>query len=61
MAAGQKDMAGPTMLFAQVGSGGSRESGDKDEPLSKPETEDLGGLLQQVQRQSVPKAPAKNL
>eukprot|EP00752_Nemacystus_decipiens_P006704 g6027.t1 len=48
MAAGQKDIAGPTMLFAQVGSGGSGETGDKDEPLSKQETEDLGGRLQQM-------------
>lgn len=48
MAAGQKDMAGPTMLFAQVGSGGSTGAGDKDEPLTKQQTEVLGGRLQQV-------------
>eukprot|EP00903_Cladosiphon_okamuranus_P008666 g8306.t1 len=48
MAAGQKDMAGPTMLFAQVGSGESAGTGDKDEPLTKEQTEDLGGRLQQM-------------
>lgn len=50
MAAGQKDLAGPTMLFAQVGSGESAAIGDndKDEPLSKQQTEDLGSRLQQV-------------
>lgn len=46
MAAGQKDLAGPTMLFAQVGPG--PENDDKDEPLSKQQTEELGGRFQQV-------------
>lgn len=45
MAAGQKDLAGPTMLFAQLGPG---EAGDKEEPLSKEQTEEVGVLLQQV-------------
>lgn len=51
MAAGQKDATGPTMLFAQVGSGGLGEtggSGDDDGPISKEETEKVGGRLQQV-------------
>lgn len=51
MAAGQKDATGPTMLFAQVGSGGLGEtagSGYDDGPISKEETEKVGGRLQQV-------------
>ncbi|CBN77894.1 hypothetical protein Esi_0077_0066 [Ectocarpus siliculosus] len=51
MAAGQKDATGPTMLFAQVRSGGLGEtggSGDNGGSISKEETEKVGGRLQQL-------------
>ncbi|CAM9886649.1 unnamed protein product [Scytosiphon promiscuus] len=50
-AAGQKDVAGPIMLFAQVGSGESREMkdvGSRDESVSKEETENIGSRFQQL-------------
>lgn len=49
MAAGQKDAAGPAMLFAQVGGGveGSGPGGEDGE-LSKEETDGIGGRLQHV-------------
>lgn len=52
MAAGQKDAAGPTMMFAQVSSSSSEASrgartGDGG-ALSKEETDKLGGRLAQV-------------
>lgn len=49
MAAGQKDATGPTMMFAQVGSGnGDTGAGEEGGALSKEETDKLGGLFQQV-------------
>lgn len=60
MAAGQKDAAGPTMMFAQVrsgfdarGGGAGRggkdgEDGDDEEKLTKEETDDVGGRLREV-------------
>ncbi|CAM9280036.1 unnamed protein product [Laminaria digitata] len=49
MAAGQKDAAGPAMLFAQVGWGveGSGPGGEDGE-LSKEETDGIGGRLQHL-------------
>lgn len=49
MAAGQTDAAGPTMMFAQVGLGvEAPEPGGEGGVISKGETDDVGGRLQQV-------------
>ncbi|CAM9541601.1 unnamed protein product [Hapterophycus canaliculatus] len=52
ISAGQKDAAGPTMLFAQVVSGRFGEpdggGGGGDESVSKEDTEKIGSRLQQL-------------
>lgn len=54
MAAGHKDAAGPTMMFAQVGSGlpaagdTGGGGGHGEETISKEETDEVAGRLQQV-------------
>ena len=49
MAAGQTDAAGPAMMFAQVGLGVKASvPGGEGGVISKEETDDVGGRLQQV-------------
>lgn len=50
MAAGMKDSAGPTMLFAEVNDRieGGTASGGRDKKLTKEETDEVGGRLRDV-------------